>query len=91
MRKYPIHVTWAQRKTPNTICITWGSKWINYDKEFTTVTTHKNVQNYYNEKWYNYATPEFAICTKSMKLFKFYSKEKTFFASSSCYLLRPDG
>ena len=22
----------------------------NYDKQFTTVTTHKNVQNYYNEK-----------------------------------------
>ena len=22
----------------------------NYDKKFTTVTTHKNVQNYYNEK-----------------------------------------
>ena len=21
-----------------------------YDKEFTTVTTHKNVQNYHNEK-----------------------------------------
>ena len=21
-----------------------------YDKKFTTVTTHKNVQNYYNEK-----------------------------------------
>ena len=21
-----------------------------YDKQFTTVTTHKNVQNYYNEK-----------------------------------------
>ena len=26
MRKYPIHVTWAQGKTPNTLCITWGSK-----------------------------------------------------------------
>ena len=22
----------------------------NYDKQFTTVTTHKNLQNYYNEK-----------------------------------------
>ena len=22
----------------------------NYDKQFTTVTAHKNVQNYYNEK-----------------------------------------
>ena len=29
----------------------------NYDKKFTTVTTHKNVQNYYNEKWtYNVNT-----------------------------------
>ena len=28
-----------------------------YDKQFTTVTTHKNVQNYYNEKYtYNVNT-----------------------------------
>ena len=47
MRKYPIHVTWAQGKTPNTLCITWGSK-KDYDKQFTTVTTRKNVQNCYN-------------------------------------------
>ena len=26
MRKYPIHVTWTQGKTQNTLCITWGSK-----------------------------------------------------------------
>ena len=26
----------------------------NYDKQFTTVTTHKNVQNYYYEKCANY-------------------------------------
>ena len=38
MRKYPIHVTWAQGKTPNTLCITWRSK-KNDDKQFTTVTT----------------------------------------------------
>ena len=37
-RKYPIHVTWAQGKTPKTLRITWGSK-NNYDKQFTTVTT----------------------------------------------------
>ena len=48
MRKYPIHVAWAQGKTPNTLCITWGSKKKIYEKQFTTVTTHKNVQNYYN-------------------------------------------
>ena len=23
----------------------------NYHKQFTTVTTHKNIQNYYNEKF----------------------------------------
>ena len=40
MWKYPIYVTRAQGKTPNTLCITW----------VTVVTTHKNVQNYYNEK-----------------------------------------
>ena len=27
-----------------------------YDKQFTTVTTHKNVQNYYNEKRAKYLT-----------------------------------
>ena len=26
MKNYPIHVTWAQGKTLNTLCITWGSK-----------------------------------------------------------------
>ena len=26
MRKYPIHVTWTQGKTQNTLCITRGSK-----------------------------------------------------------------
>ena len=26
----------------------------NYDKQFTTVTTHKNVQNYYNKKCAKY-------------------------------------
>ena len=26
----------------------------NYDKQFTTVTTHKNVRNYYNEKCAKY-------------------------------------
>ena len=45
MRKYPIHVAWAQGKTPNTL---WVKKF--YEKQFTTVNTHKNVQNYYNEK-----------------------------------------
>ena len=25
-----------------------------YDKQFTTVTSHKNVQNYYNEKCVKY-------------------------------------
>ena len=50
MRKYPIHVTWARGKTPNALCITWGSKEKNYDKQFTTVASHKNVQYYYNKK-----------------------------------------
>ena len=50
MRKYPIHVTWAQGKTPNTLCISWESTWKIYDKQFTAVTAHKNLQNDYNEK-----------------------------------------
>ena len=55
MRKYPIYVTWAQGKTQNTLCITWENNLKNYDKQFLTVTAHKNVQNYYNKKYtYNY-------------------------------------
>ena len=26
MKKYPIQVTWAQGKIPNTLCITWGKQ-----------------------------------------------------------------
>ena len=51
MRKFPIHVISAQGTTQNTLYIIWGrKKKIFYDKQLTTVTTHKNVQNYYNEK-----------------------------------------
>ena len=49
--KYPIHATSAQGTTENTPYISWGrTQKIFYDKHFTTVTTHKNVQSYYNEK-----------------------------------------
>ena len=51
MRQYPIHVTWAQGKTPNTLEEVSKK---NYDKQFITVTTHKNVQNYFNEKCAKY-------------------------------------
>ena len=54
MRKCPIHVTWAQDKWLNTLYITWGIKQKSYDKQFITVTTHKKVQNYYNEKCAKY-------------------------------------
>ena len=47
MRKYPMHVTWALGKTPNTLCIEEVSKkplWQTiYNSKYT-----KNVQNYYN-------------------------------------------
>ena len=61
MRKYPIYVTWAQGKTPNThtLCITWGSK-LKKKNNLQQYNTHKNVQNYYN-------AIEFAICTKNME------------------------
>ena len=46
-----VSVTTAQSTTQNTLYITWGVNWkIFCDKQFTTVTLHKNVQNYYNEK-----------------------------------------
>ena len=49
MRKYPAHVTSVQGRAQNTLYITWRSKQkVFYDKEFTTVTTHKKIQNYYN-------------------------------------------
>ena len=34
----------------------------NYDKQFTTVTTHKNVQNYYNEKCAKYLMFDLKKC-----------------------------
>ena len=43
------------------------------------MTTHKNVQNCYNEKCTYKCTLKFAMCTKSMELFKLYSKEKVNF------------
>ena len=51
LRKYPIHVTGGQGKTPNTRCIPWESK-KNYHKQFTTVTAHKNVQKLLQWKMY---------------------------------------
>ena len=55
----------------------------NYGKQFTTVTTHKNVQNYCNGKCtYNVIIHRnlFAIiCTKNMEL-ELYSKEKAIFS-----------
>ena len=52
MRKYPIPATWAQGKTPNTLCIAWGSKgkkvmtnnlqqWLHIN--MFQITTMKNV------------------------------------------------
>ena len=35
MRKYPIHVTWAQGLTPNTLCITWGIWQTIYNSNYT--------------------------------------------------------
>ena len=48
MRKYLIHVTWAQGKIHYASLEEVSETF--YDKQFTTVTTHKYVQNYYNEK-----------------------------------------
>ena len=51
MRNYPIHVTSAQGTIQNTLLITRGSKYrIFHNKQFTTITAHKNFQNYYSEK-----------------------------------------
>ena len=44
----PIHVTRAQGKTRNTYASLDKVSKKNYEKQFTTVSTHKNVQNYYN-------------------------------------------
>ena len=50
------------------------------DKQFTKAATHKSIQDYYNEKCtYNVNTMQFAICTKSMEMFKLYSKKKAIF------------
>ena len=49
MREYPIHVTWVQGKTPNTLCITWGSKKKFWQTIYNSNYTHTNIQKYYNE------------------------------------------
>ena len=38
-----------------------------YDKQFTMVTTHKNVQNYYNEKCTYNINVHAAICYMQQK------------------------
>ena len=43
MVQYKIHYTWGSTVSKN----------IFYGKQFTTVTTYKNVQNYYDEKCTN--------------------------------------
>ena len=52
-----------------------------YDKQFTAVTTHKNVQKYYNEKCSYNANTHCSLLYALFGMFKLYSKEKTnFFA-----------
>ena len=64
----------------------------NYDKQFTIVTTHKNVQNYYNEKCtYNIITHwNLLYALKIWSCLNFIQKSQLFFAKSSWYLLRSD-
>ena len=52
------------------------------------VTTHKNVQNYYNEKCtYNVNTHwNLLLCTKNIELLKLYSKERTIFFFFLCLI-----
>ena len=64
----------------------------NYDKQFTTVTTHKNVQNYYNEKC-TYVNTHWNLlyALKICNCLNFIQKRQLFFfAKSSWYLLRSD-
>ena len=79
MRKHPIHVTSAQGKTPNTLCITWGSK----KKKWQTIynSNTQKCSKLLHLKMHiqcNY-TLEFAIYTKSVELLKLYSKEVAIF------------
>ena len=51
MRKYTRHVTWSQvQHQIHYVSLEEVSEKYFYEKQFTTVTTHKNVQKYYNEK-----------------------------------------
>ena len=64
-----------------------------YGKQFTTVTTHKNVQNYYNENCtYNIITHwNFLYALKRWNCFNFFQKRRLFlFAKSNWYLLSSD-
>ena len=53
----------------------------NYDKQFTTVTAHKNVQNYYNEKCtYNVNTHwNLLYALKIWNCLNFIQKRRLFF------------
>ena len=53
----------------------------NYGKQFTTVTTHKNVQNYYNEKCtYNVNTHwNLLYALKILNCLNFIQKRRPFF------------
>ena len=81
MEKHPTHVIWAQSKTSNTLCITWGSKW---KKLWQTIYKSNYKQNYSKLLQWKMCilckyTLKFTICTRSMELFKLYSKEKSIF------------
>ena len=65
----------------------------NYEKEFTTVTTHRNVQNYYNQKCtYNVIIHwNLLYALKISNCLNFIQKRRLpFFAKSIWYLLRSD-
>ena len=63
----------------------------NYDKQFIIVTTHKSVQNYYNEKCaYNVNTHRNLLyALKIWNCLNFIQKRSLIFCLS-CYLLKSD-
>ena len=72
MRKYPIYVTGAQGKTPNTLCITWESNWKNlwqttYNSNYTQQCSKLLQWKMYIECKY---ALQLAICTRNIELFK---------------------
>ena len=81
MRKYHIHVTWAQGETQILYASFEEVSKRNYDKQFDRVITHKNIQNCYNENYMSNITTNWNLlfALKIWNCFNFVQKTRLIF------------